>query len=256
MITYITYNVLIGASYNMSIANSVLTISRNGSNNQTFDLQGVINNYSTDHGCIVLADHNNSNNVQEYVWIETTHLTSLYRTPYGKSYSSLNSANNSIKTDNTSAGQYNYASPSWAVTQINEKYRPIFFILTPSENCNLNDCVVIYRDATEGTNHTSMTIDGTALTNSNVATLQSVKTFLNEWNPISFATVNSTAFVVTANTTGNIYLNSTAGVLNRTVAKSGQTVVINTSGLTPGENITVKAGYRYYPNISNTILTV
>jgi len=263
---YVSYNKIANRYYSFDLANTSLKITRsmrpNGntsanaiiSDPETFDLQQIINNYSVDHGCITLIDTAD----KQYHWIETTHLTAQYRAPYGKTYSSLYVGNNAVRDTANTVGNINYASPFWALRQINglNDSRPIMYLLTPSENCSLDDTVLIYKDATDETDHSILTVNGLQQSNATLAQVQSVKTFLNGWNPVNFTFTNSTAFVVGANTTGNIYLNSSAGILNRTVAKSGQTVVINTSGLTTGEQITVKAGYKYYPNISNTVITV
>jgi hypothetical protein len=267
MQVYVSFNKIANRYYGIDISNTTLTVTRNVRPNgnssanavvspaKTFDLQQVINDYSVDHGCITLIDTGDS----KYEWVETTHLTAPYRAPYGKTFSSLYVGNNAVDDSANTVGNINYASPFWALRQLNQldkNFRPIMYVLTPSENCSVDDAVVIYKDTTDMPDHTTLTVNGVQQTNATVSQVQSIKTFLNGWNPIHFTTVNSTAFVVSANTTGNIYLNSDAGVLNRTVAKSGQTVVINTEGLPSGEQITVKAGYKYYPNISNTVITV
>jgi hypothetical protein len=216
------------------------------------DLQQIIDLYSEDCGHIVLAVNPEFSN--DYIWVETTRLTATYKINPGDSYTSYYRTRNQpdIQTSDKSkdfppssvnsvlnhyfGGQYNFALVS---------------ILTPYKNCKVEDCVAVVRIC----DNTKITIDG-EIQDYTSKTPINYKDYLHSWLPITFSQSNSISFTVTANTNANIYLSSDIGVLNRSVAKNGQTVTINTFGLSNGETVTIKAGYKFWQNHSKWSMVV
>jgi hypothetical protein len=80
--------------------------------------------------------------------------------------------------------------------------------------------------------------------------MKSIKEFLNNWLPISIKEISDHCYVVEADTQADIYLWASAGVLNRTKCKSGVQFNLNVEGLYKGEIVEIKAGYKFWPNIS------
>ena len=97
-------------------------------------------------------------------------------------------------------------------------------------------------------------INGAQQTNNQI--ISSVKDFMNSWNPIEFNFINSTSFTVSANTTANLYLSTTAGVINRNVCTNGQIVTLKTTGLVAGDIVELSGGYKLYPNASKFTITI
>lgn len=268
---YVNYRNLLPRTTQLEFSNnsslSVTTKDMNGDlqDQITYDLQDIINKYSEDHGCIALCVQGKrsvgpiATRGPTIMWHETTRISYPYRTPMGKSYSSLYEDNYSINTSANTSGAHNIASPAWALTEVGN-WVPLLFILTPYANCTVDEAIFIYHDTKNPDSlQVEVDIDGKKLDSSTVTEMKSIKEFLQSWLPITFAvsqTSKKTTFTVTADTQANIYLNSNAGVLNRSVAKSGQVVTLNTDGLSSGEEVTVKAGYKFYPNISKTVITV
>ena len=55
---------------------------------------------------------------------------------------------------------------------------------------------------------------------------------------------------------GDIYLEATAGLLNRSRAKSGQRIQLDTRGLEAGEELVIKAGYKFWPGIAQKRIVI
>ena len=54
----------------------------------------------------------------------------------------------------------------------------------------------------------------------------------------------------------NIYVQSTCGFLNRSRFKGTQKVLLNTDGLSAGEDVKVKVGYQFWPGDAEIIITL
>ena len=78
--------------------------------------------------------------------------------------------------------------------------------------------------------------------------------FLQTWLPITLegdGSVNAgqaTAFKVRAPEGAVVFLEATAGVLNRSRAINGDVVTLDANGLRSGETLRIKAGYRFWPS--------
>jgi hypothetical protein len=225
--------------------------------NSQYNLQKIINSYSEDNGCIALGYRNTKENL---IWFETTRFTSLFKAPLGKSYSSLYQSEYSINASLDHSGQHNIASPAWVLTEVHN-ILPIMYILTPYKNCPVSESILLYHDVRypeAPLNHKVSTHNFfvSNILQKNVEEIRSIKEFLHNWQQIEFIQIESNKYKIEANTKADIYLKTSSGVLNRNKCKSGDIVTINMDGLNPEEQITIKAGYKFYPSISSKVLIV
>ena len=159
--------------------------------------------------------------------------------------------------------KHNSSSPSWAMAQFG--LVPILYLCTPYIGCTLDECTLIYRStitAEQGNTYVTFVNNGTTLDPKTVPDSKSLKKFLIDYLPITFngpntAPANSTVqYTVTANTKANLYLSTTAGVINRNVCTNGQIVTLKTTGLVAGDIVELSGGYKLYPNASKFTITI
>jgi hypothetical protein len=263
-----------------SLANTILTITRtfiaNGTiDTQIFDLQDTINKYGEDNGCIGLGYKITEINVSAPMqWMETSRLTYIYRTQANTSYASFLKPNEAMGTGNTPGpeapttntslqGLYTVSSPAWIMSELG--YISLFYIITPYIGCTLDECSLIYRStigAEIGNTYAHFVLNGNTFAYNTAPDSKSMKTFMRNYLPITFngpntVSANSTAiYTVTANTQANLYLTVSSGTINRLKCKSGQTITLNTAGLSSGEIIELSGGYKFYPNTSKIDITI
>ena len=260
---FINYRKVFTYSSKIELTGSQLKVKAGFPDEQTYDLNDIIARYGEDHGCIALAIGHNTGTL---IWHETTRMSYVYRTPMGKSYTSLLQDNYSINYDKNNAGQHNAASPAWVLTEAGN-LTPVLFVMTPFRGCTVDDVTIVYHsarypDAPE--DHVPSThefyIDGVLQTN--VTEMPSIKEWLSSWLPVnidgpSSIAPNSTAtFTISAATQADIYVSATCGVINRLVAKNGQTLMLDTRGLVAGDVVEIKSGYKFWPGISRKTVAV
>jgi hypothetical protein len=86
--------------------------------------------------------------------------------------------------------------------------------------------------------------------------------FLISWLPITITgpdtiaagSVQEYTTVAPANTT--VLLETDVGVINRSRVTNGRTFTLDTTGLEPGETVTIKAGYKFWAGASKKIITL
>ena len=209
----------------------------------TFDLSEIISNYSQDHGCIAIHPVNMMDGGQLVV-TETTQLSLPEKVAIGDSYTSVD----------TTTGKYYSGSP---FSVINTRYRSYcyLYILTPYANCNVSDLIIVYRD----TPNAVILNDGSSVS-SNAIT--SMKAYLDAWLPITvngpttITAGSSQSYTINSQEGTTVYLTLDNGITNRTKIKNGQSFLINTEGLSSGEVITVKLGYKYWASVSEFQITL
>ncbi|CAB5238725.1 hypothetical protein UFOVP375_7 [uncultured Caudovirales phage] len=220
---------------------------------QSFDLDQIVAQYSEDHGCVALG-------VSEkwFAWKETTRVSYLYRMPAGRSFSSEFVIGNAVKDDGTQSGSHNVASPAWVLAQ--DGHYPLLFILTPYKGCSLSDCTIIWKAIEGQPNAAQFLIDG--VSQASVVPVSSIKEYLSSWLPISLSgpdTISAGAsaqYAISCEVPSDIYITASCGFINRAVAKSGQSLTIDTRGLQPGEKIEIKLGYKWWPGASKKTVAI
>lgn len=205
-------------------------------------LSEAVAQYSQDHGCIAIGEINN----QPFV-CETTAISVSRR---------MTSSINLFNTERSD-------SPLAVYRSLGGGAYPATLIFTPYKGCSLSECVVYLFDSAgpsiyEETNSSpSMTvgvvkfeIDGRPVRAPEVG---KTSDFFNEWLPISVngpGTIllgGKADFTIDAHQNTEIYLESTAGTLNRSRAKNGDVVTLDAAGLSSGEIVRIKAGYKFWP---------
>jgi hypothetical protein len=263
MQVFVNYRKVFSRSAKIELNGSMLTVSSREDDATTYDLNEIIARYGEDHGCVALAFGAIRS---ELVWHETTRMSSLYRTPMGKSYTSLLQDMYSINTDLAATGRYNASSPAWALNEAGNLI-PILFLMTPYRGCSVDELTIVYHDvrypdAPEGhvpTTH-QFILNGQLLTD--VPEMRSIKEWLGAWLPITFDGPDAVAadsvvqYEINADTAADLYVTATAGVINRSLAKTGQVLTLDTRGLAVGETIEIKGGYKFWPNASKKVVTV
>lgn len=86
--------------------------------------------------------------------------------------------------------------------------------------------------------------------------LPSLKLFLESWLPIEIKgpakmkpdTIAD--FTIGAPEGAVVYIEATAGIINRMRARDGQKFSLETRGLETGEEIAIKAGYKFWPGVA------
>jgi len=210
----------------------------------TFDLADLAANYSQDHGCIAVHPYNMMDGGQ-FVVTETTQLSLPEKVATGDAYTSFD----------TTTGKYYSGSP---FSVVNTRYRSYayLYILTPYINCSVNDLIIVYRD----TDSANIVAANSAVTSATAIT--SMKAYLDTWLPVTVSgptTITagtSQSYTVTAPEGTTVYLTLDNGITNRTKVKNGQSFLLNTDGLTAGEVVTVKLGYKYWASVSEFQITL
>jgi len=209
----------------------------------TFDLADLAANYSQDHGCIAVHPYNMMDGGQLVV-TETTQLSLPEKESTGDSYTSFD----------TTAGKYYSGSP-FSVVSTRYKSYCYLYILTPYVNCSVDDLIIVYRD----TSNAEITVNNSGITSTAIT---SMKAYLDTWLPVTVSgptTITagtSQSYTVTAPEGTTVYLTLDNGITNRTKVKNGQSFLLNTDGLTAGEVVTVKLGYKYWASVSEFQITL
>jgi hypothetical protein len=230
---------------------------------QSYNLAEIIGRYSEDHGCIALCYTPRFKD--ELVWHETTRFTYGERISSDRSYSSMMQDGLSINDTPQKRGRHNAASPA-AILKQRLDATPVLYLLTPARGCSVNNSIIVFHgvDPDPGipeefrTTH-SLSVDGNIQA---PPMMPSLKMFLESWLPIAIGgpdliPADQTAkYLLTNMQGGEIYLEATGGILNRSRAKNGQQVLLDTRGLETGEEITIKAGYKFWPGISQKKIAI
>ena len=215
----------------------------NTSASDTFSLSSLVANYSQDHGCIAVIPQGMVMNSRMMV-IETTQLSLPEKASPGDSYTSYT----------TSEGKH-YAGSPYSVIDSRYNSYGYLYILTPTANCAVNDCSIIYRD-----HNANIIVNGTQ--QDPFTTIRSTHAFLANWMPITISggstiTAGEKAMYTVTGTPGTtIYLSADVGVINRTRVAEGGTFQLDTSGLTASEQVTIKVGYKYWSGVSTKVITL
>lgn len=230
---------------------------------RNYDLAKVIKAYGEDHGCVALCW--SPKFPDDLIWHETTRFSCSERIASDRSYTSIMETGPSLKETSTAKGRHNAASPSWVLRQRLDA-TSFLYLLTPSRDCNVEDAILIFHDVendpgtpvNKKTSH-SLIVDKKALV---PPALGSLKMFLETWlmieinGPEKAAPDTLVELSATSQSSGEIHLDASAGLLNRSRAKSGQRILLDTRGLETGDEIVVKTGYKFWPGISQKKIVV
>lgn len=218
---------------------------------QSVDLANVIANFSQDHGCIAIGEKSGSLFI-----IETTAVSVARRTTP------------EINTFNTGRGD----SPLAIYRSLGGGAYPAMLVMTPFKGCTLADCTLYFFDSSGETIYPA-TSESAATTVGNVkleldgrplraVDVGKTSEFFSSWLPISLqgpaqAPANSSiALSVSALDGADIYLEATAGALNRSRARNGDVITLDSTGLPKGTQIRIKAGYKFWPGKSDHLIDV
>lgn len=230
---------------------------------QSHDLSEIIDRYSEDHGCIALCYTPRSKD--ELVWHETTRFTYSERISSDRSYSSLMQTGLSINDTPQKRGRHNAASPA-AILKQRLDATPVLYLLTPARRCLVEDAIIVFHgvDPDPGipeelrTTH-SLSVEGKVQA---PPMMPSLKMFLETWllitidGPDMIPADEAAKFLLTNTHGGEIYVDATGGILNRSRANSGQRIQLDTRGLDAGDEIIIKAGYKFWPGISQKKIVI
>ena len=224
---------------------------------RSFDLPDIIKKYGEDHGCIALCY--SPKFADDLIWHETTRFTCAERIASNKSYTSIMETGPSVKDTPTSRGRHNAASPAWVIKQRLDA-TAFLYLLTPVRDCKLEDAVLVFHGVDNApetptkdqTTH-KLFVDGKL---QSPPALPSLKMFLESWLPIEIKgpakmkpdTIAD--FTIGAPEGAVVYIEATAGIINRMRARDGQKFSLETRGLEVGEEIAIKAGYKFWPGVS------
>lgn len=239
----------------ISLSGNVLTFNlRAGSDDsqaKVADLASIVASCSQDHGCIAIGERDG-----EVFSVETTALSISQRlTPTANQRPSG-------RSDSPLAIYHSQGGVGY----------PALFVLTPFKGCQLNDCTLYFMDSAGETTYeatemspsltvgnVSISVDGQTLQAQSVGTLFE---FFSDWIPVDLQGADTAisgqiaTFTVSAGENTEVFLESTAGVLNRSRAKNGDTVVLDTSGIPAGESIRIKAGYKFWPGKTDKVIAL
>ena len=228
-----------------------------------YDLEDIIQKYAEDHGCIALCY--SPKYPDELIWHETTRFSYTERMPSTRSYTSIMEIGLSVKDTPSVRGRHNAASPA-AVLKQRIDATPVLYLLTPAQNCAIDDAVIVFLavDADTQTPQSSQTshqffVEGVV---QNPPVLASLKMFLESWLPITIngadqvAVGDEATYSVGAPAGTTVYLDASAGVINRSRAINAQTFTLDTKGLLAGETINIKAGYKFWPSVASKKVTL
>jgi hypothetical protein len=115
-------------------------------------------------------------------------------------------------------------------------------IMTPAKSSSVEDITVLLFDDGQ-IDLTDIQSDGVVPNGQRVRAANSISIDAPDSAPAG-AVISLQVEQPVADTT--IYLESTAGTLNRSRLTSSGTVLLNTEGLSPGDVIKIKAGYKYW----------
>ena len=230
---------------------------------QSHDLAETIDRYSEDHGCIALCYTARSKD--ELIWHETTRFTYGERISSDRSYTSMMQIGLSINDTPQKRGRHNAASPA-AILKQRLDATPVLYLLTPSRGCPVENSIIVFHgvDPDLGIPEELRTTHSLRVAGNLQAPpmMPSLKMFLESWLPITIdgpdliPADQMAKYLLTNTQGGEIYLEATGGVLNRSRAKNSQRVLLDTRGLEAGEEIMIKAGYKFWPGISQKRIVI
>jgi hypothetical protein len=165
----------------------------------------------------------------------------------------------SVKDTPTSRGRHNAASPAWVLKQRLDA-TAFLYLLTPVRDCTLEDAVLVFHGVDnepetptkDQTTH-KLFVDGKL---QSPPELPSLKMFLESWLPIDIKGPAKMKpdmiadFTIGAPEGAVVYIEATAGIINRMRARNGQNFSLETRGLETGEEIAIKAGYKFWPGVA------
>jgi len=128
------------------------------------------------------------------------------------------------------------------------------YLLTPYKHCRLEDTTLVLRD--DGcVDLSSITFDAEVSYVDNQ--FEPYRFF--KWIGINSPSSAEVGSIVELEVTPpfsqpDIYLEATAGSLNRSRLKGSKTALLNTTGLSVGEKIKVKVGYKFWPGESEVFI--
>ena len=193
----------------------------------TVNLQDLVDRHSQDHGCVVIGIKDES--VLAYEANAMTVSTRL--SPHSRPQGSIKSS-----------------TPLSTYREAGGADMPLAYLLTPTKGCALEECTLYFFAEDKPMIITS---EGSSLVAEDGPV---IGVFLQTWLPISLegdGSVNAgqaTAFKVRAPEGAVVFLEATAGVLNRSRAINGDVVTLDANGLRSGETLRIKAGYRFWPS--------
>ena len=225
-------------SATISLAGSTLTFSMPIGDEEApvlvANLSEIISKYSQDHGVIAVGQKDGN-----LLVAETTAISVGYRgSPF--------------------VGEYNTARRDSALAvyrSLGVAGYPAIFILTPYRGCSLEECTLYFFDSADF----EVTVNGQPLAGQEIERLAD---YLATWLPISFtgpATVSvgqHAELTVSCPDNVEVYLEATAGILNRSRAKNGDAVHLDLSELSAGTVARIKAGYKFWPGKTDYAITV
>ena len=228
-----------------------------------YDLRDIIQKYSEDHGCIALCY--SPKYPGELIWHETTRFSCAERMPSSRSYTSVMEIGVSIKDTPDSKGRHNAASPAFVLKQRLDA-TPFLYLLTPARNCAVDDAVVVLPavDSAPQASQSSQTSQQLFL-NGNLQmppVMASLKMFLEGWLPITISGPDqiqaggTATYTIGAPPGTTVYLEASAGLINRSRAIAGQTFTLDASGLLADETLSIKAGYKFWPGVTSKKVTL
>ena len=90
----------------------------------------------------------------------------------------------------------------------------------------------------------------------------SLKLFLDTWLPITIEGPDTIAagvkqvYTVKATPKAVVQLSADIGIINRSRVINGTNFILDTEGLNVGEEVTIKAGYKYWDGVSTKKITL
>jgi len=198
------------------------------------NLSEIISKYSQDHGIIAVGQKDGN-----LLVAETTAISVGYRgSPFIGEY-------NTARRDSALAVYRSLGTTGY----------PAIFILTPYRGCSLEECTLYFFESADF----EVTVNGQPLAGEEIERLAD---YLATWLPISFAgptTVSAGGQVeltLACPDHVEVYLESTAGILNRSRAKNGDIVRLDLDDLPASTVARIKAGYKFWPGKIDYSITV
>ncbi len=227
------------------------------------DLGEIIGKYAEDHGCIALCY--SPKFPGELIWHETTRFSYAERISSNRSYTSIMEIGMSVNDTPNARGRHNAASPAWVLKQ-RIGATPFLYLLTPVRGCPVEDAIVVFHGAdnvpgTPDKNRTTheILVDGKR---TSPPPLPSLKMFLESWLPIDIVgpdqvdATTSAEFSLAAPEGATVHLEATAGIINRSQARNGQRFTLDTRGLEAGDEIEIRAGYKFWSGVSSKTIVL
>lgn len=197
------------------------------------NLAETIERHSVDHGVIAIGKKGDA-----VFAVETTTVSVAYRSnPY------LGAVGTNRR--DTPLSVYREAS--------GETGCPVAYLLTPRKGCALDEATLYWFDSG------LTTVDGSPL---KCPDAPIAPEFLRAWMPIeiegpeSVIAGSTASYRVVAPAGVDVYLEATAGVLDRSRVRNGETVNLVTLAATATGPAKIKAGYRYWPGKSEKSITI